>query len=345
MIIANQEMQSHLWDDYWHLICHRSEVSKARDFLLFEVNGEEVAVFNDGRDVIAFNNLCPHRGARIFTTDHGNAPFTCPYHGWSYSKGRLFYGRRDQFSACEGMEPQLQTYNSCWIGDFLFISKKSKRNLREQIGQNFDLIETISHNIQYRYDISKYEYLCSWQIAIENALEPYHVSAIHPNSLGLLKLGDGKNVYNGNNSIWYTSVGDSRIEKSLKRFSDMMRIDSNHHGYMNIFLFPFSMISSTFGMSYSIQHFLPAKEENKAHFVSRLFPSKLKSDAKAAMFESFFASTAEMNRQVFREDAEICARIPATSWTFEDLPFYADSEERLMHFRRSYRSSMEQAQA
>lgn len=331
----------HLWNSYWHLICHRSEVSKPRDYVLFKVNGEEVAVFNDGDNVIAFDNLCPHRGARIFTESFGNAPFLCLYHGWSYSKGRLFVGPRDQFSACGEAEPKLSTYKTAWIGDFLFISRAAKQSAEEQFGDLCGLLKDISENIEFRYDFNNYEYECSWQIAIENALEPYHVSAIHPKSLGTLRLGNGDNVYQGVNSTWYTNVGDDRIEKNLRKFSNMMEIKSKHEGYMNIYLFPFSMISSTFGMSYSIQNFLPSQEGGRAHFVSRLFPSRLKADAKPTIFKNFFESTAQMNRQVFREDAEICARIPASTWSSNDLPFYADTEERLIHFRRTYRRSVE----
>lgn len=343
MTIGSVEAKLHFWDNYWHLICHRSEVASTRDYLLLNVNGEEVAIFNDGASVIAFDNLCPHRGTRIFTESFGNAPFLCPYHGWSYSKGRLFYGRRDQFTACAGAEPRLHTYQSSWVGDFLFISKAANHSVEDQLGETFDLVKDISENIDYRYDFNSYEYDCAWQIAIENALEPYHVSSIHPKSLGTLQLGDGENSYHGDNSIWRTNVGDARMEKILGKFSNMMELKSKHPGYMNLYIFPFSMISSTFGMSYSIQHFLPSREEGKAHFVSRLFPSRLKPDAKAALFEGFFSSTAEMNRQVFGEDAAICARVPASSWSPEAPSFYADSEERLVHFRRTYRQAVGQA--
>jgi phenylpropionate dioxygenase-like ring-hydroxylating dioxygenase large terminal subunit len=343
MTIESGEAELHFWDNYWHLICHRSEVSSARDFLLLNVNGEEVAVFNDGASVIAFDNLCPHRGARIFTESFGNAPFLCPYHGWSYSKGRLFFGRRDQFKACAGTEPWLPTYKSSWVGEFLFISKAAEHSVEEQLGETYEIIKDISDNIDYRYDFNSYEYECSWQIAVENALEPYHVSSIHPKSLGTLQLGDGENTYYGENSIWRTSVGDTRMEKTLNKFSNMMDLKSRHDGYMNIYVFPFSMISSTFGMSYSIQHFLPSRERRKAHFISRLFPSRLKPDAKTGLFEDFFSSTAQMNRQVFSEDAAICSRVPVSSWSPQAPSFYADSEERLVHFRRTYRHSMERA--
>lgn len=342
MTIADDEAKRHFWDKYWHLICHRSEVASTRDFLLLTVNGEEVAVFNDGLSVIAFDNLCPHRGARIFTEHFGNKAFTCPYHGWSYAKGRLFIGNRDQFKACAGTEPRLPTYKSAWVGDFLFISKAADHSVEEQLGETRDLIKAISENIDYRYDFNSYEYDCSWQIAIENALEPYHVASIHPKSLGMLQLGEGRNEYLGANSIWYTSVDDTRMAKSLGKFSNMMDVKSKHEGYMNIYLFPFSMISSTFGMSYSIQHFLPSRDGGKAHFVSRLFPSRLKPDAKPGLFEGFFSSTAQMNRQIFSEDAEICARVPTSSWNSSDPLFHADSEERLVHFRRAYRHSVEQ---
>ena len=36
-----------LWEEYWHLVCHRSELSADGDFLKLQVLDFEVVVFND----------------------------------------------------------------------------------------------------------------------------------------------------------------------------------------------------------------------------------------------------------------------------------------------------------
>lgn len=341
MSTNQSEDQALFWRTYWHLVCHRSEVAKPRDYVLLKGNDEEIAIFHDGRDVIAFDNRCPHRGTRIFDGDSGNAPFLCPYHGWTYSKGRLFIGRKDQFTQCAGPEPTLNQYHTAWVGDFLFVAiAPGQRTVEDQLGDLAPLVAQISSAISGRYDLNCYDYECVWQVAIENALEPYHVSVIHPNSLGSLRLETGVNRYVGCNSVWETTVGDSRIARNLQKLSKSTDFNNRHEGYQNIYLFPYAMISSTFGVSFSVQNFFPSTHENKSHFYSRLYPTRVLQSANPAIFDHFFASTSAMNRTIFLEDAEICKRIPESSWVCDGPSFYADAEERLVHFRQTYRAAI-----
>lgn len=328
-----------LWSEFWHLICHRSEVADPRDFVRFDVAGEEVAAFHDGNEVVVFDNLCPHRGARIFDGNAGNARFSCRYHGWSFAKGKLFVARKEQFGHC-GAEaltlPQMQT---CWVGDFLFASPAPTRSIEEQLGADLETVAQISRSITSRDDFNSYSYDCDWQIAIENALEAYHVSAIHPNSLDKLKLADGRFTFEKANSTWRTEVRDETLGKRLGKISRFFDLEFQHPGYINIFLFPFTMLSSTFGYSYSIQHFLPMPQTDRSHFLSRLYRSRLREKVNPEMLAGFFDSTAEINRQVFAEDNAICARVPSRAWSPEPPRLYAESEERLLHFRQSYRAA------
>ncbi|RYF11431.1 MAG: hypothetical protein EOO77_19390, partial [Oxalobacteraceae bacterium] len=72
-------MERQLWDENWHLLCHRSEVAQPSDYLRFEIFGDEVVAFHDGEQVIVFDNRCPHRGARIFDGTCGKRRWVCPY--------------------------------------------------------------------------------------------------------------------------------------------------------------------------------------------------------------------------------------------------------------------------
>ena len=325
-----------LLKNFWHLICHRSEVAKARDFVRLDVAGEEVVAFHDGSDVIAFNNMCPHRGTRIFDGNSGNAPFRCRYHGWSFSNGKLFIGDKSQFAHCVSDEIQLQQFQTAWIGDFLFTSENPMLSLTEQLGEQYDVVEKISLSIDRREDLDSYQYNCEWQIALENALESYHVGVVHPNTLNNLKLAKGQDRFDGFNSSWLTEVGDIALSKRLAKMKRFFDIEYQHEGYVNILLFPFTMLSSTFGYSYSVQHFTPSLEIDRCHFVSRLFSAKVSATTKRELFASFFRSTAEINRQVFAEDNAICGRIPSRSWASSPPRLFADSERRILHFRQSY---------
>lgn len=345
MTTAVDEASLRLWETYWHPICHRSEVANPRDFVRFDVAGEEVVAYHDGREVVVFDNLCPHRGARIFDGSTGNARFLCRYHGWSYANGKLFVGAKDNFDADALERLRLPTYAAEWVGDFLFASKSPAHSLSEQLAGLGDTLARVSRSCAGRADLNAYRYQADWRIAVENALEPYHVGAIHPDSLDTLQLGPGTNSYHGENSIWATEVGNDKMARKLGRLGSMFDLEFQHQGYWSIYLFPFSMISSTFGYSYSQQNFFPSAEPERCEFISRLYAGRLREGMNPAVLESFFESSAAMNRQVFEEDHDICKRVPLRSWSPQPPAISAKSEEKLVHFRASYRAAQRSRRA
>jgi phenylpropionate dioxygenase-like ring-hydroxylating dioxygenase large terminal subunit len=329
-----------LWEENWHLLAHRSELADARDFLRFDIAGREVVLHNDGASVIAFDNRCPHRGARIFDGDYGQERFLCRYHGWSYAKGRVFVADKAQFDHCSLDQLTLANLELQWIGDLAFVAQAPKLTLDEQLAGLGPMLEALSRNMTTRWDFNRYVYQCDWRIALENALEPYHVTGIHPTTLNTLKLTTGTNDFYGRNSVWSSPLGDERIARRLKSLSRLFSLEHQYEGYQSIYLFPFSMISSTFSYSYSVQNFLPAAAMEQTHFTSRLFTGRLAPSVKPELITSFMDSSADMNRKVFEEDHEICQRVPADSWSSAAPRFWASSEEKLVHFRQSYREAL-----
>ena len=50
----------------------------------FEVNGRVVAVFNDGGEYFAIDDLCPHMGASLSAGPLEDGIVSCPWHAWRY---------------------------------------------------------------------------------------------------------------------------------------------------------------------------------------------------------------------------------------------------------------------
>lgn len=332
-------LHRYLWDRHWQPICHRSEVANRHDFVRFEQGGEEVVAFNDGTSVIVFDNLCPHRGARIFDGDRGSQRFLCRYHGWSFSNGRVLTGNRDLFPA-ETPPADVARYQTCWVGDLLFCARSPSSSIEAQLAGLAPTIEKLSRDMTRCSDFNRYEYQSDWRVAIENALEPYHIDAIHPTSLGTLKLGNGENSFFGANSIWQAPLENETMAKRLRRMKAMFDTDFDFEGYWSVYLFPFSMISTTFGYSYSFQSFLPSDKPERCHFTSRFYEGRLRASLNPDVMADFFRSAAEVNRQVFDEDHAICRRVPLRGWTPEPPLIAAKSEVKILHFRESYRNCM-----
>jgi len=207
----DMELGFKLFQKYWHMVCHRNELPNDGDFLRFKTPLGDLVVFNDGGDYVAFDNRCAHRGTLIYLTDFGNQANTCKYHGWTFKSGKLIIPAVEQFKGCSIDKADLNRYKLDWCGDFLFVGIVPQSDLYAQLGGVAEYVENISFNISGRLDASAYEYECAWPLALENALEPYHIGMVHPGTLGNLKLEDGVNTFYGSNSVWQAPLGDVRI--------------------------------------------------------------------------------------------------------------------------------------
>jgi phenylpropionate dioxygenase-like ring-hydroxylating dioxygenase large terminal subunit len=331
---SEMELGKKLFNEYWHMVCHRQELPNSNDFLKFKTPIGDVVIFNDNGEYVAFDNRCAHRGTMIYEEDYGNQPNTCKYHGWTYRNGKLSIPGVENFAACNIESADIKKYQLDWCGDFMFLGITPKMDLYSQLDGVATYIENISFNIERRQDLSSYEYECYWPLALENALEPYHIDMVHPNTLATLSLEDGVNQFYGCNSIWMAPVGNEKVKKQLMSLNRFFNIDFQYEGYMSIYLFPFTMISSTYGFSYSLQNFFPStKGCEKTNFMSRLLTANLKDESSKKVTQFFFDSSAAVNRQVFEEDHSICKLMPMDSWSTEPLLYISMQEEKILHFR------------
>lgn len=335
--LAAQEQAHRLRDEYWHLLCHRSELPRNGDYLKLEWLGQEVVVYNDQDELLVFDNLCPHRGTRFFIDTHGNAPLTCPYHGWSYRGGTMHIPCRERYAQADLDGARLHTLQLEWCADFLFAAPAPRMQLDEQLGDTYNLLADLSFNISGRSDLNAYDFACDWRIALENALEPLHVPFVHPDSLAQLQLGDGINRFTPWTSLWQAELGNTAMVRKLRSIKRLFQLDQQYEGYESLYLFPFTMLSSTFSYSYSLQHFFPSTQAGHTHFCSRLLNGATK-PASAAALQSFFDASARMNRQVFAEDHAICRRMVIDAADQARFSTLAVDEEKIAHFRACLQS-------
>lgn len=321
----------------WHLIGHRCELPAPGDYLAVSTAFGDLVVFNDEGSLVAFDNRCPHRGARWYDSPAGQQRASCPYHGWSYRRGRVCVAGRRGFDGDAVDGARLNAYTLAFCGDFVFVGIAPVQSLEAQLGGLFERLASWSMAIERRHDLNAYAYECTWPVALENALEAYHVSEVHPESLGLLRLDAGVDAFHGQNSSWDAAIGDERMVRQIQRVRRLFAPGPGLTGYANLHVFPFAMVSTTGGLSFAVQHFFPGAAPGTTAFSSRLYAAK-PADARAGeALAGFFTGAAELNRRVFEEDHAICRRVPADTWSTEPLRFAARSEARIQHFRAACR--------
>jgi phenylpropionate dioxygenase-like ring-hydroxylating dioxygenase large terminal subunit len=286
-------------------------------------------LWNDNGEYRAFENNCPHRGCRILDKDEGCQKLVCPYHKWHFKNGTTIPSQKE-FSQYSQKELSLHYYDVQLCGNFVFFSPKPKTTLKEQLGSFWDDVSEISHSINAQVDKNNQPFECNWKIAIENALETYHVPFIHNETLGKLNLQSFLVETTKANDIMIAEIGNHKLEKKLNLLKEFFAPKYFKNAYFSIFLFPFSMISSTYGYSYAIQNFFP-KSETKTKFISKVY-------SVVAEQNNFYQDVSTVNRKVFEEDAEICrlAQLGLESKTNNNLFFYAKNESRIVEFHNHY---------
>ena len=293
---------------YWHLVAHRSEVAAPGDFVRLSWAKGDLVVYNDEGEIIAFDNVCPHRGGRFFVDDRGNARAICPYHGWSLRGGEVRVTRREEFTACDLAKAVLTRFRTAWCGDFLFVGVEPVMTLDEQLGQFGAKLADISAEMIAPRDLYKIDFQANWRVGVENALEAYHVNSIHRDTLAPMALSDGEDSYAGLNSAFHAKIGNARIARGLAGLRRFFDLRGDFEGYCTYYVFPFAMLSSTFGYSYSVQTFFPAAEPSRSWFYSRLFSSRAAEGAES-FSDTLLTATIKANHQIFDEDHDICRRV------------------------------------
>jgi hypothetical protein len=288
-----------------HLMGHASELAREGDYIRLPVGVDDVVVMREGGELVAFDNLCPHRGARIFDGFWGNQPPVCSYHG------------RRATAACVNRYRVIELAD--WV--LVFIPRDDPGEPCEFEGEPAKAIEALLMLGPLAL-VADHEqvYECPWPVAVENALDWTHVSTVHPDSLGRLQITP---VHGGmgpaGSSVEMFRSGAAR---SLDRLQPNNPLPCD---YIHLYMAPFACLSSTRGLTVSLQHYLPGNECTQ--FLTRLY-------APAGTPRGLAVQAHRLNRQVFDEDAAVCARVHPSVPLAERL---APEEWRIGYFRSVWR--------
>ena len=80
----------------------------------FEYNEQMVAVFNDGGEYRAIDDMCPHMGASLAAGHLEDCVVTCPWHAWSFDI-------RDG-TWCENRRLKIDVYDVRLVGEEIQIA-------------------------------------------------------------------------------------------------------------------------------------------------------------------------------------------------------------------------------
>ncbi len=288
----------------WIFVCAEQALSQVGDYFAFELAGEAVVLIR-GKDgqLRGMSNNCRHRGTPLLDDGFGRMGqnISCPYHAWSYDdKGTLLgvpMPGKVNIDKAQHCLPQFRL--EVWLG-LVFINLDSEAESLSQRLAGIDKYISVYEPERFdSYDGGLMEHWqANWKVAMENAMEAYHVFKVHKETLETV--GPTKLSYYVAGSAQWTITGGQPSEQPGK-LTKWLRgnYPEAYDHYLVITLAP-SFVAILGYDSLSWIHVLPDGSENCVVRSGAIFPKSMFKEGKQskAFTEAFFA-----------EDKWICERV------------------------------------
>ena len=171
--------------NYWHPLAKSDEIiSKPKQF---KILGELIVAYKDIEGVVAFKDLCIHRGAALSGGSVNEGSITCPYHGWTFNRN----------GTCTKIPslPDKEKIPSTWK-----INKFKTKEAYDLVWivldkpyQNFPIwIDEAWNREDFKtFLVDTYEWKASAGRIVENVLDFSHFNFVHK---GFTELADGPQI-------------------------------------------------------------------------------------------------------------------------------------------------------
>lgn len=176
----------HLLRREWHCLGRMDEIPNAGDFFTVQLFGEPLLVVRgDDGAIRALSNVCRHRGMPLAEGKGNVRRFVCSYHAWAYARdGKLANAPRiPKQRVANGWcdLPEFKTEN--WNG-FIYVNIENPDGSLANRLTNLDQLVGGYEGEKFRLVYSDEEiWRTNWKCLIENFMEAYHLSVVHPKTL------------------------------------------------------------------------------------------------------------------------------------------------------------------
>jgi choline monooxygenase len=167
----------------WQLVGRTEQLADTGSYFTAEIANESIVVLRDGETLRGYHNVCLHRAGPVASGCGKRQTMQCKYHGWTYNlRGELVRA------------PEMQETANFTTADFKLLPVQVA-SWGPLVFANLDLkAPPLSHFIEdipercarFRADEMRYVMSrewridCNWKVYVDNYLEGYHVSVVHP---------------------------------------------------------------------------------------------------------------------------------------------------------------------
>jgi phenylpropionate dioxygenase-like ring-hydroxylating dioxygenase large terminal subunit len=173
----------HIFRGSWLVVCPAHKLRRQGAYIVQDEVDESIIAVRDAQGTIrAFHNSCRHRGSRLADGRGRLSKIRCRYHDWNYDlDGRLCsVPRVDGFSSLDTANLNLRPVRTEVLLGFVWINfDNDAPPLQESLA---GLVEELApYQLEDMRAIQTFERVlpCNWKVMLENAMDFYHVAAVH----------------------------------------------------------------------------------------------------------------------------------------------------------------------
>ncbi len=326
----------------WHCVGVLSELATEGAYRTLELFHNPILLWRKNGQVHAYLNVCSHRSCMLTSAACGQAErIKCQYHGWEYDETGNVRKIPDA-RAFRPLEPGvlgLKRYQAATCGQLIFVSlAEDPPPLREFLGSGYDLCRAWFTDDLYTAVVEDREIEANWKVLVENALESYHTTEVHPKTFGPFPSEEA--CEHQLEDRWTSLTVNYADERSLRRALDVFghRVAGAvpTHQYRHILYYPNVMLSSL-SLYRWFECIIPLSPTRSRSIVRVMcFAGRGRGwlTRSKAFWVKRWAST--FLRRVGREDAAILPRVQRGLNSI-DRPMgglISTREERVFHFQR-----------
>lgn len=207
----------------WLCLGRVDEVSDPGDYFTVEMLGEPLLVVRgDDARLRVLSNVCRHRSMLVAQgrSRISGAParsFVCPYHAWTYGRDGSLLGAplmdtQPGFDKESCALPELRS--EIWQG-FLYVNLDGNAQaLAPRLAGLDDILGNYHTDEMRNVFVAEETWDTNWKCLVENFMEGYHLSRVHPQTLGgrtptrLCEKFPGADAYTGYRSHYPSSAPD-----------------------------------------------------------------------------------------------------------------------------------------
>ncbi len=176
----------------WVFVCAEQQLPDKGDYLALSLADEPIVIIRGTDGVLrALSNVCRHRGTLLNDEGRGRVKrMVCPYHAWTYATdGRLVGVPYEE----NGLEVDKLTHClpefsiELWHGLIFVCLVENPQSLKERyasLDRYLALYESSRFTVYYPGSTEHWQ--CNWKLAMENAMESYHLFKVHKQTLEAL---------------------------------------------------------------------------------------------------------------------------------------------------------------